>query len=173
MTFLDGFTMRAFFDILAALSLIGGMFFMFVGAMGVVRLPDAYNRIHAASICVTLGLTGMLLAACFHIGTLPVIAKAVATMVFTFVATPIGSHLLAKAAHHGNLPQWGRTLSDELADDKLDPAMSATDDVIGAGHSSTPQRGGPARSAQPAPSTVDDNGVCQRSADDASAYSLA
>ncbi|RMD66496.1 MAG: monovalent cation/H(+) antiporter subunit G [Planctomycetota bacterium] len=146
MSVFDGFTLRAFLDLVAAATLAGGMFFMFVGALGVVRLPDAYNRIHAASICVTLGLTGLLIAACFHIRSLPIVAKATATIVFTFVAMPIGSHLLAKAAHHGKLPKWGRTLSDELEDDKLDPAMAATDDVIESGHSSTPSRAGASRS---------------------------
>lgn len=175
MTFLDGFTMRAFFDLFAAAALVGGMFFMFVGAMGVVRLPDAYNRIHAASICVTLGLTGLLAAACLHIGSLPIIAKALATLVFTFVAMPIGSHLLAKAAHHSHLPQWGRTLSDELADDKLDPSMSATDDVIDSGHSSTPSRGAPAQppAARNAATTGAGRDTRGRQADEQTSYSLA
>ena len=118
MSSLDGFTLRAFFDLASALVLAGGLFFMVVGALGVVRLPDAYNRIHAASICVTLGLSAMLLAACFHIGAAPIIMKSLITVTFIFVATPIGSHMLAKAAHDTNLPQWRQTLSDEFADDK-------------------------------------------------------
>ncbi len=124
---LEGVTVRGIVDLLAAVALLIGLFFMFVGAVGVVRLPDAYNRIHAASKCVTLGLTGMLLATCFHIGTLVVISKALITIAFTFVATPIGSHLLAKAAHHGGLPQWKDTLSDELAQDKANASMAASD----------------------------------------------
>jgi len=127
MTLLQSLTWRAVADVLSAIALLGGLFFMFVGAVGVVRLPDAYNRIHAASKCVTLGLTGMLIAACFHLGTMPVVSKAIATIVFTFVATPIGSHLLAKAAHHGGLPQWDHTLSDDLAEDKARPDRAATD----------------------------------------------
>ena len=118
MTWLDGITWRAIFDFFAAACLLMGLFFMFVGALGVVRLPDAYNRIHAASICVTLGLSAMLVAACFHLGAAPIIMKSIITIVFIFVATPIGSHMLAKAAHDTNLPQWENTLSDELAQDK-------------------------------------------------------
>lgn len=118
MTSLDGITFRAFFDLVSALCLLAGLAFMLIGALGVVRLPDAYNRIHAASICVTLGLSAMLVAACFHIGAPPIIMKSIITLVFIFVATPIGSHMLAKAAHDTNLPQWDQTLSDELAEDK-------------------------------------------------------
>ena len=125
----DGFTVRAAMDWFAALFLGAGLVFMVVGAIGVVRLPDAYNRLHAASKCVTLGLTGMLLAACYHLGTAPVVSKALATIAFTFVATPIGTHMLAKAAHHGHLKMWERTLSDELAEDKADPTHASQDDL--------------------------------------------
>ncbi|MEC9374079.1 MAG: monovalent cation/H(+) antiporter subunit G [Planctomycetota bacterium] len=134
----DGFTLRALLDLLAAIFLAFGLFFMFVGAIGVVRLPDGFNRIHAASMCVTLGLTGMLIAACYHIADGPMVTKAVATIVFILVATPIGSHLLAKAAHHGRMPLWDRTLSDELAEDKLDPRRSASDELDSSGQSSSP-----------------------------------
>jgi multicomponent Na+:H+ antiporter subunit G len=134
MSAFDGFTWHALMDWLAAIFLLGGLVFMVIGALGVHRLPDAYNRLHAASKCVTLGLTGMLLAACYHLGTAPIVSKAIITIVFTFVANPIGSHLLAKAAHHAGLKQWERTLSDDLAQDKRDPDMAATDDLLGTEH---------------------------------------
>ena len=118
-------------DLLATISLAGGLFFMFVGAVGVVRLPDAYQRIHAASKCTTLGLAGMLIAAILHVWTLDIAGKAIMAIVFTFVASPIGSHLLAKAAHHCKIEQWPGTLSDELAQDKADPNCSVSDDEIG------------------------------------------
>lgn len=139
MTWLDGFTARTFFDLAAALTLLLGMAFLFIGAIGVMRLPDAYNRIHAASVCVTLGLTGMIVAACFHIGTTPILTKAAATIVFILAATPVGSHLLAKAAHHGALPIWERTLSDELTADKEDPSKTASDEFDAAARASKPR----------------------------------
>lgn len=114
----DGFTWRAMADLIASALLLGGLLFMFIGSIGVVRLPDGFHRIHAVSVCATLGLTGMLLGACFHIGSIVLISKAVMTIVFLFVAAPAGSHLLAKAAHDANLELWEKTLSDELAEDK-------------------------------------------------------
>ncbi|MHC4975943.1 MAG: monovalent cation/H(+) antiporter subunit G [Planctomycetota bacterium] len=128
---LEGFTWNAATDFLAAFFLLSGIIFMVIGSVGTHRLPDAYNRMHAASKCVTLGLTGMLLAACFHLGSVPVISKAVITIIFTFVATPIGTHMLAKASHHARLTQWQNTLEDQLATDKEDPTMSASDEVTG------------------------------------------
>ncbi|MFP4145428.1 MAG: monovalent cation/H(+) antiporter subunit G [Phycisphaeraceae bacterium] len=100
-------------DILATLLLLGGLFFMLAGAVGIVRLPDTYHRLHAISKCSSLGLLGLLLAAVVSIGTLSVLTKAVLTLVFAFVATPVGSHILAKAALSDRAPRWSGTLSDE------------------------------------------------------------
>lgn len=125
------FTVTGARDLLAIIALAIGLFFMFVGVLGVLRLPDAYSRMHAASKCTTLGLTGMLIAAGLHLWTLDVVAKSATVIIFTYIATPIGAHLLAKAAHHGKLPLWDRTLSDELAEDKANPDMAVTDDEIG------------------------------------------
>jgi len=108
---------RTIGDILAAGFLLSGLFFMLVGAIGIVRFPDAYNRMHAASKCSTLGLAGLMLGVVFHLGSLAIAIKALLVIVFAFVATPVGSHILAKAAHIDGLRQWGKTLSDELAAD--------------------------------------------------------
>ncbi len=115
---LDGFTWRAFADLSAAVFLIGGVYFMVVGAVGVVRFPDGYHRLHSISVCATLGLVGMLLAACYHLSSAIIVSKALITIVFLFVAAPVGTHLLAKAAHEADPPVWPKTLSDELAEDK-------------------------------------------------------
>lgn len=111
-------------DIAAIVCLTMGLFFMLVGAVGVVRLPDVYHRLHAASKCSTLGLLGLVLAAMLHVGTLAVITKSIAVIGFAFVAVPVGSHILAKAAHRDNAPQWKGTLSDELADCEDDGACN-------------------------------------------------
>ncbi len=139
------FTISGVRDLLAIIALTIGLFFMFVGVLGVLRLPDAYSRMHAASKCTTLGLTGMLIAAGLHLWTLDVVAKSATVIIFTYIATPIGAHLLAKAAHHGKLLLWDRTLSDELAEDKANPDMAATDDEIGIPSGDAPESSRPGR----------------------------
>lgn len=127
----SGITMAGVLDLVAAAILLVGLFFMFLGAVGIARFPDCYSKMHASSKCTTLGLTGMLLAVCLHLGDTAVVSKAVVTVVFTFVAMPIGSHLLAKAAHHVGVPLWDRTVGDELAEDKLDPTKATSDAELG------------------------------------------
>ncbi len=137
-------TVQAVMTLLAACVLAFGLFFMVVGAMGVLRMPDAYQRLHAASKCTTLGLTGMLLATVLHLPDIETVSKAIITIVFTIVAAPIGSHLLAKAAHHGELKQWRGTLSDELAADKRSPDRAASDDAYGIEGRPAPEPAAPA-----------------------------
>ena len=105
-------------DVATVLLLGSGLACLLIGAWGVVRLPDAYHRLHASSKCSTLGLFGMLAGAVVHIGTADALIKAALTLLFAVVATPVGSHILAKAAHNTGLSQWDHTLSDELADDQ-------------------------------------------------------
>ncbi|QDU71574.1 monovalent cation/H(+) antiporter subunit G [Mucisphaera calidilacus] len=100
-------------DLLTLFFLLIGLGFMLIGAIGIVRLPDTYHRLHAASKCATLGLAGMLFAAVFNIGTLAVVTKAVVTLVFACVAVPVGSHILAKAALLDRAPMWTGTLDNE------------------------------------------------------------
>jgi multicomponent Na+:H+ antiporter subunit G len=99
-------------ELLSLVTVVIGLFFMIVGAVGVVRLPDVYNRLHAASKCSTLGLLGLLLGAVFHIGTVGMAAKAVMIMLFAFVATPLGVHMLGKAALRTRTPTWPPTEHD-------------------------------------------------------------
>ena len=119
-------------DVLTAAALIAGLFFLLVGALGVLRLPDVYLRMIAAGKCVTLGITGMLLAAVCHftaIGTGPDAAagegssavaastKAVLVILFQFVAGPVGTYMLARSAHVDRVRMWDGTLSDDQKDD--------------------------------------------------------
>ncbi len=128
----------------AAFALVSGIFFMFVGALGVLRLPDFYTRNHAASKCITLGVSGLLMALVLHLAgsaRLPgpaqqrleqeaavevdveapitaAVTKALLVVVFVFVSAPVGSHMLARAAHLAGVGFWKGTLSDELAEDR-------------------------------------------------------
>lgn len=104
-------------DTFAAIFVLLGLFFFVVGAVGIVRMPDTYHRLHAASKSSTLGLMGLILGVVLHLGTGVVEARAIAVIVFAFVAAPVGSHMLAKAALKAGNRQWQGTLSDEHAED--------------------------------------------------------
>jgi len=114
------FEAQAIQDLLSIIFLIAGLFFVFVGAIGIYRMPDAYHRLHTASKCSTLGAVGLVLAVAFHIGSLALIAKATMVLVFMFIAMPVGSHILARAAQQVGARQWRHTHIDEFAEDNPD-----------------------------------------------------
>lgn len=84
---------------LGALLCLGGGILCVIGTIGVLRFPDIYTRLHAASITDTSGaalvLFGMML---ISPGWL-VISKLFAICVFIFLTSPTASHALANAAH--------------------------------------------------------------------------
>jgi multicomponent K+:H+ antiporter subunit G len=79
--------------------LLVGSFFALVGAIGLVRLPDFFMRLHAPTKATTLGVGGMLIAALlFHFAQGVPDAGALLVTLFLFVTAPVSANLLAKAA---------------------------------------------------------------------------
>jgi multicomponent Na+:H+ antiporter subunit G len=115
--------LRMILDLLTVVFLLGGLFFMSVGAFGLVRMPDAYHRMHAATKGVTLGIVGMLLGGAMTLTThepasaFRILTTIALVIIFQFVANPVGAHMLAKAGHLDGCPQWKDTLSDDLEED--------------------------------------------------------
>lgn len=103
----------------AGLFLIAGSFFVLTAAIGLVRLPDLYTRMHAASKAGTLGSCAMLLAAAIYEGKLAFATRALAGIVFFVLTAPISAHLLAKAAHAAGHSLWAGSVGDDLKGDKM------------------------------------------------------
>jgi multicomponent Na+:H+ antiporter subunit G len=85
--------------IAVAFLLLAGAFFALTAAVGVVRLPDLYSRMHAASKAGTVGSGLLLLAAGLYSGETAIFARAVAGIAFLLMTAPVAAHLLAKASH--------------------------------------------------------------------------
>lgn len=102
-------------DIIAGVLLLVGGAFCLVAAIGLVRLPDVYTRMHAASKAGTLGSGIMILAIAIHAGTGDVALRAIAGILFFLLTAPISAHLLARAAYCSGLKPWSGTQIDELS----------------------------------------------------------
>ncbi len=90
-------------DIASWIMLVGGALFAVVGGIGMLRLPEFYTRMHAASITDTGGalliLGGLLLQA----PDWPVAVRLVLVLVFLLFTSPTATHALAKAARRDNV----------------------------------------------------------------------
>jgi len=81
---------------LTALFLLSGLVVMATGVLGLYRFRFALNRIHAASMCDTLGLLSMLIGLSISSSDDWVVLKFALTMAFLWIASPTASHLIAR-----------------------------------------------------------------------------
>lgn len=91
-------------DIISWISLLLGGFLCVSGALGILRFPDFFTRMHAASVTDTLGSGLILLGLMLQANTeWLVIVKLIMIVIFVALTSPTASHALAKAAVHGGL----------------------------------------------------------------------
>ncbi len=101
-------------DILAAMLIVIGGGFMLLAGVGVVRMPDLFMRMQAATKAATLGAGCMLLALAFHFGELQIVTRALLVTAFVFLTAPVAAHMIARAAYSVGTPLWEGTIADEL-----------------------------------------------------------
>ena len=97
-------------DLLSAIFVIAGGFFLIVGGLGLVRLPDLFTRLHAAGVGDTLGVGLFVLGFMFLVDLGSVTVKLLLVLLFILLTGPVATHALAKAALHGGL----RPLAEEM-----------------------------------------------------------
>jgi multicomponent Na+:H+ antiporter subunit G len=98
----------------SALLLVIGACFMLLAGLGVLRLPDLFMRLQAATKASTLGVACLLLGAALHFQDLAVTTRSVLVIAFFFLTAPVGAHLIARAAYAVGVPLWEGTITDEL-----------------------------------------------------------
>jgi multicomponent Na+:H+ antiporter subunit G len=101
-------------EIVGQVLLVIGAAFGLVGSLGVLRMPDVYNRIHAQTICVVGGAIVALAGACLIEGFSSYTLKALVIAAFLFVTNPVGSHAIARAAHRSGVKLWRGSVADKL-----------------------------------------------------------
>jgi multicomponent Na+:H+ antiporter subunit G len=90
-------------DIASGILIAAGSFFILVGAIGLLRLPDLYTRAHGTSIIDTVGAGFLILGLILQAGWSLVALKLLFLLAISFVTLPVVSHALARAALHENL----------------------------------------------------------------------
>lgn len=111
-----GISLTVWMEWLAAALVLVASVFLLVGAIGLVRLPDFYMRLHAPTKASTLGVGGVLLASML-VGLVqgqPGITELLITL-FVFVTAPVSANVLAQAALHLRLPSKAKVPPDVLS----------------------------------------------------------
>lgn len=103
------------------LLLVAGLAFNLLGCLGLVRLPDVYNRLQAATKCVTLGTCLILLSVMVGTlgsGSVSGAVKAMLCMVFILITSPTAAHALARGAHVAGIRLCQGSVVDRFAEDR-------------------------------------------------------
>lgn len=91
-------------EYIAVFFMLGGFFFLVVGVVGLLRLPDLYTRMHAMGKCDTLGAGMVLIGLMLLIADITNITKLVLIGVMIATINPVITHLIAKTAYNRGTP---------------------------------------------------------------------
>ncbi|MBU1726747.1 MAG: monovalent cation/H(+) antiporter subunit G [Candidatus Omnitrophica bacterium] len=105
-------------EIAGMVFIIIGLVFDFFGCLGLLRLPDVYNRLHASIKCVTLGTSSILFGLFLYKGFTPMGIKALLCILFLVLTAPVSAHVLSRSAHKAGVKLWEKSVCDEYEQDK-------------------------------------------------------
>jgi len=110
-------------DIAGNLLLILGSFFLFSAGLGVLRMPDTYNRIQTGTKATTLGTILILIGLAFLHPAWTL--KLIILIFFVMLTNPVSSHALARASHIIGIHETEATVVDQLIIDDTDEQAEA------------------------------------------------
>ncbi|MDY0408514.1 monovalent cation/H(+) antiporter subunit G [Paracerasibacillus soli] len=104
-------------NIIIILSLLIGTFFIVSSSIGIIRFPDIYTRLHAATKASTLGLAAILIGAFLflYIENNIISGKLILSIIFILLTAPVSGHMISRAAHKTGVKPVINNQQDELA----------------------------------------------------------
>lgn len=103
-------------DVAVGIFLVTGAAFMLLSAVGILRMPDVFIRMHALTKAGTMGVTGVVLAVILHFRNMEVMGPGLLVILFFLITFPVSGHLIGRAAYLKGIRGWERTKPDELAE---------------------------------------------------------
>ena len=101
-----------FLPIISGFVSLAGALFLLLGALGIVRMPDSFNRIQTGTKATTLGTVLFLLGiGLYHPAWFP---KLIVLILFILFTNPVSSHVMARAAHYIGIELTKSTVVDKL-----------------------------------------------------------
>ena len=101
-------------EALTSMMLLTGSGFALVAAIGLLRMPDLFTRMHAATKTGTLGVGCTALAVAIYFENISITLQAIMIIVLLFLTAPIAAHMIGRAAYLVQVPLGSGTVVDEL-----------------------------------------------------------
>ncbi|AOM82554.1 monovalent cation/H(+) antiporter subunit G [Salisediminibacterium beveridgei] len=105
-------------EIVISIFLLVGASLSLLGAIGIVRFPDVYGRLHAATKSATLGVISIISGVFLYFLWIDgiVVGKLLLTIIFVFLTAPVAAFMIGRSAYNTGVKMWGNTQQDDLAD---------------------------------------------------------
>lgn len=108
---------------LIAFMLIGGTIMTALAVVGIIRLPDMYSRLHAATKSTTLGVIMIMTGAFIYFWYIEGLIETNLLLgaLFILLTSPVASHLLSRSAFHADVKPYKLTVLNDLKRDETHP----------------------------------------------------
>lgn len=113
-------------EIIAATLVVAGSLFALLAAVGVLRLPDVFNRMQSSTKASTLGLACLLGGLILLHPSTEFVIRAGSIAAFIMLTAPLSAHVIARAAARTGAPLWIGTHVDERPVDQDEPLGPAS-----------------------------------------------
>lgn len=102
-------------DIIVGILAFLGTVFVFLAAVGMIRMPDTYLRISVTTKAATLGIGLLMIAAAIYSYDLAITAKVFAIILFILLTAPVSAHLIGRTSYLAGVKLWKKSVMDELS----------------------------------------------------------
>lgn len=99
-------------EILSSILILFGSAFALLAAVGIVRLPDTYCRMHAATKAGAFGCSIIILGVILAMPALRIIVQGLLIILFFYLTAPVAAHMIGRAAFIRKVPLWGISKKD-------------------------------------------------------------
>lgn len=101
-------------DIVGALLIVGGAIFVLIAAVGVLRMPDFFCRMHAGTKAGAFGASLLVIGAGLTLGTPRAAIQGLLIVVFFYLTAPVAAQMIGRAGYLRGAALWGRSFYDAL-----------------------------------------------------------
>lgn len=101
-------------DLVVAVLMVGGALLSFLAAVGILRMPDLFTRMQAATKSGTMGVGLIIAAVAMDAAEIGHGASAILVIAFQLLTAPVAAHMIARAAYFTGVRLWEGTIQDEL-----------------------------------------------------------
>ena len=100
-------------EILTCIFMLLGGVLTLIAAAGVLRMPDLFIRMHAATKVGTVGVSSVTIGLMIHFGNITVTSRGLLVIAFFLLTAPVAAHMIARAAYRSGVSLWMLTRIDE------------------------------------------------------------